>query len=147
MREFRIIRFASCVFAATLGAQACDDWGTDPDNPDGGPDRAVLMKLYDATNGPDWTNNDGWGTDAPLRRWHGVATDGDGRVESLNLSGTQRANGLWLRHGLAGPIPPELGDLTRLSQLQLEGNELTGPIPPRSADSRTWYHWISAKTA
>ena len=29
-----------------------------------------------------------------------------------------------------GPIPPELGNLTRLTELRLEGNDLTGPIPP-----------------
>ena len=130
MRGYRIIRFALCAFVATLGAQACDDLGTDPDTLDGGPDRAVLMKLYDATNGPGWTNSDGWGTDAPLGTWHGVVTDGTGRVLSLDLNGTQGANGLWLRHGLAGPIPPELGNLTRLTRLVLEGNDLKGPIPP-----------------
>ena len=130
MSRYRIIRFALCAFVATLGAQACDDLGIGPDTPDGDSDRAALMKLYDATNGPGWTNSDGWGTDAPLRTWHGVATDGTGRVLSLDLSGTQGANGLWLRHGLVGPIPPELGDLTRLTRLVLEGNELTGPIPP-----------------
>ena len=133
MRGFRIIRFTLCAFVATLGAQACDDWGIGPGDSDGGPDRTVLMKLYDATNGPEWTNNDGWGTDAPLNGWYGVETDGNGRVLSLNLGGTLGANGLWQRHGLVGPIPPELGDLTRLSMLSLEGNDLQGPIPPELA--------------
>ena len=105
MRAYRIIRFALCAFVATLGTQACDDLGIGPDTPDGDSDRAALMKLYDATNGPDWTNSEGWGTDAPLRTWHGVVTDGTGRVLSLDLSGTLAANGLWLRHGLVGPIP------------------------------------------
>ncbi|MDE2793703.1 MAG: hypothetical protein OXL34_02695 [Gemmatimonadota bacterium] len=130
MKGFRIIPFAACAFAATLGTQACDDWGIGPGDSDGGPDRTVLMKLYHATNGPEWTNNDGWGTDAPLNRWYGVVTDGTGRVLSLNLGGTLGANGLWQRHGLVGPIPPELGDLTSLSMLSLEGNDLQGPIPP-----------------
>ena len=107
--------------------------GIGPDTPDGDSDRAALMKLYDAipTDRAGRSQAYGtWGTDAPLRTWHGVATDGTGRVLSLDLSGTQGANGLWLRHGLVGPIPPELGDLTRLTRLVLEGNELTGPIPP-----------------
>ena len=33
------------------------------------------------------------------------------------------------RNGLTGPIPPELGDLTRLTELNLEWNGITGPIP------------------
>ena len=119
MRGFRIIRFTACTCAAVLGAHACDDWGTDPDAPDGGPDRAVLMKLYDATNGSDWINKEGWGTDAPLGRWHGVITDGAGRVLSLNLGD----------NSLSGPIPPELGDLGELFELDLSDNELSGTIP------------------
>ena len=30
---------------------------------------------------------------------------------------------------LSGPIPPELGQMTRLDTLQLNGNQLSGPIP------------------
>ena len=95
-------------------------------------DHDILVALYDATGGPDWTNNDNWLTDSPLRDWHGVQVDSEGRVASLSL----HAN------ALAGSIPPELGNLTRLRALQLGGtddpnvrfrqvgNGLTGPIPP-----------------
>ncbi len=38
---------------------------------------------------------------------------------------------LGLRNNLlSGPIPPEIGNLTNLYQLFLEGNNLSGPIPP-----------------
>ena len=121
---------ALAALAAILCLAACDDGGTKPGSSEDSPDRAVLMRLYDVTNGPGWTHDDGWGTDAPLRTWYGVETDDAGRVLSLNLGGTRGANGLWRRHGLVGPIPPELGNLTRLSRLQLEGNDLKGPIPP-----------------
>ena len=83
------------------------------------PDRAALVALYHATDGPNWRKRDNWLTDAPLGEWRGVST-ADGRVVQLRLH--------W--QGLAGPIPPELGDLTRLKELWLHGNDLHGPIPP-----------------
>ena len=61
------------------------------------PDRVALAALYNATDGPNWTHNDGWLTDAPLGEWHGV-TVSDGRVVGLSL----------VRNNLTGAIPPEL---------------------------------------
>lgn len=83
------------------------------------PDRPALTALHDGTGGRDWTDSSNWGTDAPLHRWHGVATGSDGRVNELDL----HAN------NLAGAIPPDLGDLAGLEYLNLEDNPLTGPIP------------------
>ena len=50
-------------------------------------DRVALEALYDATGGPRWTDNTNWKTSAPLGDWHGVSTDGDGRVRRLRLGG------------------------------------------------------------
>ena len=83
-------------------------------------DYEVLEVLFEATGGPNWTNNDNWLTDSPLRNWHGVQVDSEGRVRSLSLSD----------NALAGSIPPELGNLANLTQLTLSSNQLTGPIPP-----------------
>ncbi len=83
-------------------------------------DRDALAALYHATDGPGWTYSDNWLTDAPLDGWHGVETDGGGRVTALDLG----------ENGLAGTIPPELGDLSALERLELDGNGLTGAIPP-----------------
>ena len=85
-------------------------------------DREILVRLYDATDGPDWENNTNWLTAAPLGEWHGVRTDADGRVWALNLA----------NNGLVGPLPPELGGLSHLQQLDLRGasRRLTGRIPP-----------------
>ena len=83
------------------------------------PDRVALAALYNATDGPNWTHNDGWLTDAPLGEWHGV-TVSDGRVVGLSL----------VRNNVTGAIPPELGYLARLEELDLAINALTGPIPP-----------------
>ena len=57
-------------------------------------DRESLVAHYEATDGPNWDNNDNWLTDAPLRDWHGVVTDSLGRVRWLTLSD----------NGLKGPI-------------------------------------------
>ncbi len=83
-------------------------------------DRDVLVALYDATGGPDWTERDNWLTEAELGEWHGVETDSSGRVTALRLR----------NNGLAGPIPPQLGHLSALRDLILSNNNLWGPIPP-----------------
>ena len=62
------------------------------------PDRAHLVALYHATGGANWTNNTNWLTTAPIGQWHGVTTDGNGRVTNLDLDDNQ----------LSGTIPTQL---------------------------------------
>ena len=84
-------------------------------------DRAVLRVLYNETGGADWTNNMNWLSGEPLSEWYGVTTDANGRVTILSLSA----------NGLTGTIAAELGVLTHLQRLYLNGNNgLTGTIPP-----------------
>ncbi len=95
------------------------------------PDRAALVALYNATDGPNWVDNTNWLTDAPLGQWYGVQTDAAGRVVGLALRGRWNDEALeTVRHGLSGPIPPDLGSLSNLERLYLGRNDLSGPIPP-----------------
>ncbi|MCZ0934972.1 MAG: Ig-like domain-containing protein [Gemmatimonadetes bacterium] len=93
-------------------------------------DRAVLVTLYNATDGPNWVNDDNWLTDAPLADWYGVGTNPFGRVDELVLEGRYDSEArAFISHGLMGSIPAELGDLAALKTLRLRANELEGPIP------------------
>ncbi len=87
-------------------------------------DRAALVALYEATDGPNWSDNTNWNSDAPLDTWRGVGTDSNGRVTGLRLA----------NNGLTGPIPVELGNLANLESLNLDNNGLTGLIPAWLAD-------------
>ena len=81
-------------------------------------DRTVLMELYNATSGANWTNNTNWGSSAHIDSWHGVTLSGN-RVAELQLR----------ENNLIGSIPSSLGSLTRLRALYLWDNQLTGSIP------------------
>ncbi len=92
--------------------------------------RDVLTALYQSTGGPDWFDSRNWESSRPLGEWHGITVDDDGRVTELRLGS----------NGLTGPIPPELGNLTRLRDLHLGSNGLTGPIPPELGNlTHLWY--------
>ncbi len=115
----RGISAGSATIAATAGqASGAAEITVSPAAPH--PDRAALVALYHATGGPDWDQKTNWLTDEPLGQWHGVTTDSAGSVARLALSG----------NGLAGTLPPELGDLSNLGRLDLGNNQLAGPIPP-----------------
>ena len=115
---------------------------SDPD------DRAVLVKLYNSTNGDDWHNNDNWLSEQPIGAWKGVVTDAQGKVTRLdlrfnNLNGELpielakltelRVLGMSVNR-ISGSIPPGLGQLTNLEKLDLAGNKLSGTVPDELAD-------------
>ena len=93
-------------------------------------DRAALVALYSATDGPNWVDNTNWLTDAPLGVWYGVDADAAGRVVRIDLAGQwDNETQEYISHGLRGELPAELAKLTELTTLRLSGNGLTGPIP------------------
>ena len=105
--------------------------------PESQEDRETLIAIYNATGGENW-NWDAWDawadrddwefsvwlSDNPIGEWGGVSTDKKGHVTGLSLSAL----------GLSGEIPPELGDLENLHQLDLSRNQLSGEIPVELAN-------------
>lgn len=87
-------------------------------------ERVALGRFYRATNGPDWTDNTNWLTDAPTEEWYGVvALDlpflGPGPVGILNLN----------NNNLGGSLPMDVGHLWTLEELNLGSNQISGEIP------------------
>ncbi len=82
-------------------------------------DRDVLVTLYEATDGDNWLENRNWLSNRPIGDWYGVSVDDSGRVIGLYLSENE----------MSGAIPPELGYLTKLEELDLAKNQLRGTIP------------------
>jgi Leucine-rich repeat (LRR) protein len=88
----------------------------------------ALLDLYHSTNGPNWKwNTAGWNmTNSPCN-WNRVSCD-EGHVTRLNLGPTTYLFP-YPAPGLSGPIPESLGNLNRLTWLNLSGNKFSGPIP------------------
>lgn len=82
---------------------------------------AALRRFYNATGGPQWTNQTNWGqgsTHADFATWFGVTVDG-GDVVGLVLDG----------NNLQGPLPDEFSAWPRLQTLEISSNHLSGPLP------------------
>ena len=82
-------------------------------------DREPLQELYDATGGWNWIVGDNWGADTPVGDWYGVEANAEGRVSALRLS----------ENRLRGQLPESVGDLEFLTELRVDGNDLSGPLP------------------
>ena len=80
-------------------------------------DSLALVELYNSTDGANWTNNTNWLT-GPVVDWFGITLAGN-RVTNISLAS----------NSLSGSIPPEVGNLTNLSDLNMGGNALSGSIP------------------
>ena len=94
MPEIRKFLFVVCTAVfLSFGVFGCAGSPTEPSGEEHGPgggdstppvtaapdDRAVLIELYNATNGANWTDSTNWNSSAPLGTWEGVLTDNNGR--------------------------------------------------------------------
>ncbi|PWA50523.1 leucine-rich repeat receptor-like protein kinase family protein [Artemisia annua] len=97
-------------------------------------------------------------TSAPAlcRSWYGIACNADGNINMLNLSTSELKGTLHqfpfsilgnLTHfelsvnNFFGPIPPEIGLLTKLVYLNFSTNQFSGVIPPTIADGKWQGNW------
>ena len=91
-------------------------------------DRDTLVAFYNSAGGPNWVNSENWLSDKPLEEWYGVTVGDNRRVAELKLA----------KNGLSGAIPPELGALASMWNLDLEGNQLIGKIPDELSKSKLY---------
>lgn len=96
-------------------------------------ERGVLRTLFANTSGYQWINGGGWANDLPdVCIWNGVVCADDQwatanwnptaerHVKEINLAGQRLAG---------GPLP-DLTSLTGATALRLQGNSITGALPP-----------------
>lgn len=73
---------------------------------------------------------EGWNADTPVCEWTGVVCD-NATVVELNLSCMNGTDGLCAAEVRAeGTLAPELAAIKSLEALLLQGQKLTGPLPP-----------------
>jgi len=102
----------------------------------------ALMALYLATNGAEWTNNNGWRDANPnvvqsVAGWYGVLTDATGHVTAIDLDGiadfsystSPEGYQIYPGNNLVGTIPEEITNLSKLVIFNVGGNHLTGRLP------------------
>ena len=80
-------------------------------------DSLTLVALFNSTGGANWKNNTNW-LARPVASWFGV-TVLNNAVTAVMLDS----------NNLVGPLPAEIGNLTKLAQLNLSANRLSGDVP------------------
>jgi Leucine rich repeat/Fibronectin type III domain len=130
-------------------------------------ERQALIDLYEATDGEDWINREGWlGPPGTECHWHGIdcgcLDEPEGgcpvvyelSLEENNLNGSIPRSIRAFSHlrilklganRLRGELPNELGRLRRLRWLSLSDNQLTGEIP-RDLGALTRLQWLAIST-
>ena len=100
-------------------------------------DSLELVKLYNATDGPNWTNK--WDLGKPINTWYGINLNAQGCVTSIYLQDNQLHGNIpafnlpdlkqlfLYKNKLIGTLPSF--NLPNLEELSLHSNELSGSIP------------------
>jgi hypothetical protein len=81
-------------------------------------ERLILAKMFYANGGSEWTNNASWLGNGSQCEWYGVSCSGNYSVTGVNLPD----------NNLSGSMT-DLSALSSISNIVLDVNNLTGPIP------------------
>ena len=87
--------------------------------------RSILMKLYEATNGDNWKENENWCVSDNIKDWYGVVMNDKGHVTGLYLSGNH----------LEGTLPDELFELVSLEDLILDSPKHSNTLDGEDKDN------------
>eukprot|EP00036_Acanthoecidae_sp_10tr_P019393 CAMPEP_0206308288 /NCGR_PEP_ID=MMETSP0106_2-20121207/11781_1 /ASSEMBLY_ACC=CAM_ASM_000206 /TAXON_ID=81532 /ORGANISM="Acanthoeca-like sp., Strain 10tr" /LENGTH=323 /DNA_ID=CAMNT_0053739321 /DNA_START=69 /DNA_END=1037 /DNA_ORIENTATION=- len=98
------------MFAAVMALAAAAGRSSPCASTDHPADCAGLSSFGTALGWRSWVKSDNWLSDQSVCQWHGV-TCGDGRVTQISLE----------HNGLKGALPEAIGNLTKLSILNLNG--------------------------
>lgn len=88
-----------------------------------------LMVLYNDGDGPNWTNNSGWGTDPVVDNWYGVTVSG-GNVTQVSIANNNGS-------GDVSDFDPST--LSSLTYLRLNANSFSGDLSSWSLPSSLAY--------
>ena len=100
--------------------------------------RDALIALYEATDGDNWTNNEGWCSDLPLSKWYGIAGEFSYTDDTeTELNGISRISVNLNDNNLNGEIPGDLADIPVTLELNLTYNENITSISEHLAESQT----------
>lgn len=80
-------------------------------------DSVALVKIFEATQGQNWTNNSNWASTSNVGNWYGVKAE-NGRVVELKLND----------NNLRGTLPADIGKLSGLKILDLGNNPIGGNV-------------------
>ncbi|MFK7980768.1 MAG: T9SS type A sorting domain-containing protein [Saprospiraceae bacterium] len=106
-RHLAILWVMLTSFAPAFTQNACDH-----------PNYPALVALYNATDGDNWTTS--WHlSDCDVCSYFGITCDESGQIIEIDLDG----------NNLTGVIPPEIGEFSNLTGLNLAENALSGSIP------------------
>ena len=109
-------------------------------------DSLTLVAIYNAAKGAEWKEGRVWDLSQPIDKWYGVTLNAAGRVTALKLlKGTITADWVipadiaeldeltdlrFIDCKVSGDIPDALYSLTKLQNLYLTNNNLSGTLNP-----------------
>ena len=133
-----VVAMFSSQSASAQQASACLAGGavTDANNTGLVSDCEALLEARGSLVGTGATRSLNWMADIPISDWYGVLMSGTPRrVTALRLRGRNEDPEEGIAEAkLKGSIPPELGRLSMLRDVNLRTNELSGSIPAELGD-------------